>query len=416
MDRIILHIDFDSFFASCEQQFNPEFRNRPIGVTATNGRTCIIAASKEAKRFGIKTGSRTFDAEILCPRIVFTPARFDKYWEISQKFISICKDFTPTTEIFSLDEVFMDITKTHNLFGGVDCLISRIKKRIRKEIGEYITVSIGISHNKMLAKLASGLKKPNGIVEIGFKDIERVYGNAKLTDICGIGERIKIRLNAIGIHTLLELKSTPLAYLIQEFGKVEGNFLKRVGLGIDDTSVIPYTDPLDVKSVGRNFCMAHNQYDFKIVLQNIYELCEEIGIKLRRLKKMSKTVGIGLRGNFNIFERKTYGYYFDSGRDIFKACHSLITPLPRIILGEDRYVRQISVWVSNLEDKNGIQLSLFEDRYKKDKLTQTIDVINDRFGDHTIRNAFLLYADKLTTKPNGYMADKYEREKVRYAF
>ena len=411
MEKIILHIDFDSFFASCEQQFNPRLRGRPIGVTATNGRTAVIAASREAKKRGVKNVMRTFDAKRICPDIQFVPAHFDKYWEISKQFISICKDYSPFTEVFSLDEVFMDVTKTSHLFGGVHATIEHIKKRIKEEIGEYITVSVGISHNKMLAKLASGIKKPNGIFEIKPEDVENVYRCVKLTDICGIGERINLRLNSIGICTLLDLRNASVSLLIDEFVKVEGEFLQRVGLGIDESFVIPYTDPVSVKSVGRNYCLPHNEYNSTVILQNVYELCEEIGIKLRRLGKKARTVGISLRGNVNVHGRKTYTYSFNSGQEIFNACIRTVLHTRTVLekLGKNNYVRQISVWVSNLQDASTLQLTLFENKEKKQRVVKAIDKINDRFGDHTIRNAFLLYADKLTTKPNGYMADRYER-------
>ncbi len=157
MNRIILHIDFDSFFASCEQQFNPAWRGKPIGVTATNGRTCIIAASREAKKLGIKSPSRVWEAQQIVPDFIAVPAHFDQYWEISKKFIAIAKDYSPYVEVFSLDEVFIDVTKTAHLFGGVESLIQQIKERLAREVGPYITVSVGISHNKLLAKLASGL-------------------------------------------------------------------------------------------------------------------------------------------------------------------------------------------------------------------------------------------------------------------
>ncbi len=154
MDKIILHIDFDSFFASVEQQFNPLLRNKPLGVTATNGRTCIIASSREAKRLGIKTGTRSYEAFKICPKLSLVPANFVKYFEISKKFLKICQNFSPEVELFSIDEVFMDITLTNHLFGGPCKMIEKIKKEIKEKIGEYITVSVGISYNKLLAKLA----------------------------------------------------------------------------------------------------------------------------------------------------------------------------------------------------------------------------------------------------------------------
>src|SRR3990172_11261127 len=129
--RRVLHIDFDSFFASCEQQFNPLLRNKPLGVTATNGRTCIIASSREAKRLGIKTGARTYEALGICPTLNLAPANFVKYLEISKKFLKICQNFSPDVELFSIDEVFMDVTLTSHLFNGVYKMIEKIKKEIK---------------------------------------------------------------------------------------------------------------------------------------------------------------------------------------------------------------------------------------------------------------------------------------------
>jgi DNA polymerase-4 len=405
VDKVILHIDFDSFFASVEQQYNPLLRGKPMGVTAANGRTCIIASSREAKRMGIKTGTRSWEAFKICPEIALVPADFVKYFEISKKFLAICKNFSPFVELFSIDEVFMDVTQTNPLFGGTYKMIDKLKKEIKEKIGEYITVSVGISHNRLLAKLASGMKKPNGVFEINKNNLESVYKDAELTDVCGIGERIKLRLNKIGIYTPLQLKDADLNFLINEFGNCEGQFLKNIGLGISADSLSFFTDRPSVKSVGRNYCLPKNTYDKKIVLQNIYELCEEVCLKLRRLSKKARSVGFYFGGNVNFHGRKTYHRFFDTGKEMFDLLVNLFD------INKFNYVRQIRVCAFNLDDKDNVPLSLF-DSPKKNKLSLVIDAINERFGDHTIRNGFLLYADKLTTVPNGYMADKYERTKL----
>ncbi|OGH19311.1 MAG: hypothetical protein A3D74_01495 [Candidatus Levybacteria bacterium RIFCSPHIGHO2_02_FULL_37_13] len=427
MNKTVLHIDFDSFFASVEQQHDPLLRGKPLGVTAANGRTCIIASSREAKKIGIKTGARTYEAIKVCPALKLVKADFVRYFEVSKKFLNICKDYSPYVEMFSIDELFMDITLTEHLFGGVYNIVKTIKKRIKEEIGEYITASVGISYNKLLAKLASGMRKPDGVFEIKKNDVERVYKEAKLTDICGIGERIRLRLNKIGIYSLLGLRDVSLDRLIREFGNVEGHFLKSIGLGIDENRVVPYTIAPVVKSVGRNYCLPKNEYDKRVVLQNLFELCEEVGIKLRRLGKKARTVGMLFRGSIDIHGRQTYGMYVDKGSEIFNACLVILRANPAERdesrsnnetmqqLNNKEYVRQISVWVSNLENKENVQQSLF-DSAKQNSLQETIDAINDRFGDHTIRNGFLLYADKLTTVPNGYMADRFERLKIATEF
>jgi DNA polymerase IV len=405
MQRIILHIDFDSFFASAEQQDNPLYRTRPIGVTATNGRTCIIAASREAKALGVRSPSRTFDAQRICPPIIFVPAHFARYWEISKKFINICKDFSPYVEIFSLDEVFMDVTDTAKLFGGTRPLIEQIKHRLKEEVGEYITASFGVSHNKLLAKLASGMNKPNGLVEIKPADVTTIYKSTKLTDICGIGSRIEARLNQMGVYTLSQLRFAPLPALRAEFGEVEGSFLYDVGRGIDTRPIIPYTESPDVKSVGRSYCLPENEYDKRRVLQNVYELCEEVALKLRRLRKKARGVGFYLRGDISIGTNRTTGRYMNTGKELFEVF------LGSLDIRKVEYVRQISIWSFYLEDSERTPLPLFSSDQRTQKIVSIIDSINEKFGDHTIRNGFLLYADKLTTVPNGFMSDRYERTK-----
>ncbi|MEM4270700.1 MAG: DNA polymerase IV [Candidatus Pacearchaeota archaeon] len=410
--RIILHIDFDSFFASVEQQYDPKLRGRPMGVTAQNGRTCIIASSREAKKLGIKTGSRSYDAFKIYPQLILVPADFAKYWKISKKFLNICKDYSPYVEVFSIDEVFIDVTKTAYLFKNVNIIVQEIKERIRKEIGEYITASFGISHNKLLAKLASGINKPDGVFEINSQNINKIYQKAKLTDICGIGERIKARLNQIGVQTIFDLRKISHSILFAEFGNAKTQFLKNIAFGIDESEVIPYTLTPEVKSIGRNYCLPQNEYNKRKVLQNVYELWEEVCIKLRKLNKKARTLGFDFRGNINIFGRKTYSFYFDNVREIRPLFQELLAKNNQIFNSPSSYIRQIRVWVGSLEEKNNVPLSLFEEALKRKSLTNIIYKINDKFGDHTIRTGFLLYSEKLTTVPNGYMADKYERTKL----
>lgn len=414
MQKCILHIDFDSFYASVEQQDTPLYRNRPLGITATNGRTCIIAASREAKKLGIKSPSRTFDAQKICPSIIFAPANFVRYWEISKKFLKICDSYSPSVEIFSLDEVFMDVTHTAPLFGGVYPLIDKLKTQLKEEIGECITASVGIAENKLLAKLASGWNKPNGIMKITPENLDTVYATAALTDICGIGWRIEKRLHQMGITSLLQLRTVPLSALKAEFGNVEGKALHDIAFGQDDRPVIPYTEREEVKSVGRQYCLPHNEYDARVVLQNVYELCEEVALKLRRLKKTCRTVGIYLGGDESLHARKTFGQFMNTGKEVFESCLFALgiqteQDLTRLT---GSYVRQISIWTSNLEAITHTPGSLLPYEQKQQKLVHIIDSINEKFGDHTIRNGFLLYADKLTTVPNGYGSDRYERSKL----
>lgn len=405
MQKIILHIDFDSFFASVEQQHTPFLRNKPIGVTAATSRSAIIAASREAKQYGIKGGSSSKEGLSLCPKLLLVPAHFVRYFEVSKKFLTICKRYSPLIEVFSIDELFMDVTQTVGLFGGVDRLIQQLRKNIAEEIGAYITVSVGVAYNKMLAKMASGLEKPNGVTKITRETVDEVYRKAQLTDVCGIGFRIAGRLQRMGVRNLLQLRTIPLSTLISEFGPYEADFLQSVAYAKDETEVVSFGKAPTTKSVGRNYCLAKNEYDKMKILQHVFELCEEVTIKLRKLGKKARLVGLSLRGNTTTGMRKTIPFYLDTGKEMFDSIFSQNIHL----LNDITYVRQISVWVGSLEDKACLSRSLFDVAGQKEQLIQAVDTINEKFGDHTVRNGFLLTAPKLTTIPNGFLADRLER-------
>lgn len=405
MSRTILHIDFDSFFASCEQHFNPNLRGRPIGVTAENGRTCIIAASREAKRFGIRTGSRTYEAVKLCPEIILVKADFERYLEITKKLLEISTSYSPFVELFSLDEVFIDMAPTLHLYGSIFNVVETFKQQLRDEVGPTITVSMGVSYNKLLAKLATSLNKPDGFAVIDGSNKNKILSEIELTDIMGIGERYKRRLNLLGIFNLKELADYPMHLLKAEFGNVASQNLKMASLGIDDSPVVSYAEDIVTKSVGRNYCLPENEYDKKKILQILYELSEEIAIKLRRLKMKGRTVGLYLHGNESQGERKTVERYTNQGSDIFEVCSGFFKKWKL------EYVRQVSVWISNLVDEQYVTLSLFESP-KKEAIARVVDAINDRFGHHTIRNGYLVHAPKLHTKPNGYLADRAMRKEI----
>lgn len=409
MQRIILHIDFDSFFASVEQQDHPQLRGKPIGVTAAHSRSAIIAASVEAKKMGVRGGSSSREAFALCPTLTLVPAHFTRYFNISKEFLKICRLYSPYIEVFSIDELFMDVTATASLFGGVENLIGKLKTQIKRDIGEWITVSVGVSYNKLLAKLGSGLNKPNGMFLITPENLDTVYSQIELTDICGIGFRIEKRLRMLGVTNLLKLRQVSFDQLKAEFGPHEAAFLKQVAWAQDETQVVHFGHAPEVKSVGRNYTLPRNEHNQRVILQNIFELCEEISIKLRRLQKKSKTVGLYLGGTKSMHGNYTGEMYMDTGKELFEVCRMFYNKWQWGQGEHDGMVRRISVWASNLVDTHAVQHSLFDVNYRNDKLVHTIDTLNEKFGDHTIRNGFLLYSDKLTTVPNGFLADKWDR-------
>lgn len=417
MNKVILHIDFDSFFASCEQHFNPNLRGIPIGITAANGRNCIIAASREAKKRGVKSPSPAWEAKELCPEIKLVKADFERYLDVTKKFIHIATLYSPLVEVFSLDEVFIDMTDTMHLFkNDPHYLIQKFKEQVAEEISPYTTVSIGVSYNKLLAKLASGMDKPNGYFIITKENIDTVYKNTELTDICGIGERLKRRLNILGIKSLLELREYSPILLKKEFGPVCSRRLLSYAWALDPSPVVSYLEEVDAKSVGRNFCLPKNETDQNQILLTLSELAEEVGRRLRIIHKKGRVVSLYLGGEKSMSGQKNMYTYTHTGKDIMAAIKFFLKEW-KWFEGDPAagMVRQIHLSVSGLIDEKYETLGLF-DNHKESGLLSVIDKLNDRFGNHTVRHGYVLKAPKLDTKPNGFFGDRVQRQQLQDYF
>ncbi|MDP2632630.1 MAG: DNA polymerase IV, partial [Candidatus Curtissbacteria bacterium] len=260
VNRVILHVDLNSFFATSEQQANPYLRGKPVGIIKANGRTCVIAASVQAKKYGVKTGSTTYEAKKLCPQIIFQEADFDKYADITYRFIKICKMYSLVCEVFSLDECFLDVTESEKFFGNVFNIAFEIKDRLRAEIGDYMTCSCGVSHNKLLAKLAGEQIKPDGLFWITEDNAISILDKSELMDVCGLGWGLNSHLKKLGIFDFPKLRSCPISFLHKHFGPFWSVHLYNIARGIDNSPVLPFSDLEDAKSVGRTYTTHQNLY------------------------------------------------------------------------------------------------------------------------------------------------------------
>ena len=296
--RTILHVDFNSYFATVEQQANPRLRGKPVGVTGGDRmkRTVLGAASVEAKKFGVKTGMQIWEARKLCPQIILVAGDSDKYLEVTKRFLNILKDYSPYLEVFSIDECFLELP--HSVIArsprrprnDVVKIALSIKSRIQTEIGEWITCSIGISYNKLMAKLAGSLYKPDGLVMIeDQKAASFILDRVPLDEICGIGGRIKARLNKLGIFNFKQLRAVPLNILLFEF-KSYGKFLYDAARGIDYSKVLPFYEKEEVKSIGHRHTISYDTADLQEIKQILLKLSEMIAARLRAKNLLGKTV------------------------------------------------------------------------------------------------------------------------------
>ncbi len=368
----------------------------------SRSRTLIVAASKEAKKRGVKSVMPSWEAVKICPELIFVPGDHIKYKWITDKFLEIFKSYSPILEIFSIDEAFLEIANLHELstnitdgrnFDRAIKIAKEIKLRLKKEVGEWMTCSIGIAENKLLAKLASDLKKPDGLVIIDENNKEKILDSIELTDFCGIGKRIEARLNRMGIFTVKQLKNCSYINLTKEF-KSYGHKLYLMARGEDNSEVVPYYLLPDEKSMGHNFTLPKDVWDLKEIKSVILQLSEKLGRRLRRKNFVAKCMTLLLRYSFyeknigyvsfhHFHKQKKVSYWINDGYEIYKITEKILQSWK-----DNQSVRMIGVAVSCFSKIN--QISCLEKDNKSKRILKASDKINNKFGENTIfRGAYL---------------------------
>ncbi len=382
---VIMHLDINSCFATIEQQANPLLRGRSVAVAAyASNKGVILAASREAKRKGIKTGMRVIDGKALDPQLVVLEPDANKYRHVHLQLRSLLSEYTNDLFPKSIDEFVMNLSDYHKTSGLSLIEIGKaMKKRITREIGDWITVSIGIGPSRFIAKIASNIEKPDGLTQIDRNNYWDVYGKLTLLDLHGINIRNQARLNKVGIYSVRELYSADLVWLKAAFVSI-GSYYWYVRIRGWDIDTVEF----ERKSFG-------NQYATKIdgslteILPLMQKLTEKTGARMRRKGFKARGVHVALG-----FQDGTYWHLgatvsqvlFDS-RDIFREQVNLLKKCPEL-----KPVRIISESVFNLVKEDTLQLQLFSDIEKQSRLVVSLDDVNDRWGDFSITPARMLPA------------------------
>lgn len=370
----IIHLDINSCFATIEQQANPKLRNKPIAVAAyTTNSGCILAASVDAKKLGIKTGMRVFEAKQICPRLTVLTPDPPKYRFVHKKILKILKNYSDKVIPKSIDEFVFKV----QVSGSMQHVAREIKQRIKDEVGEYITVSIGISTNTYLAKIASNLIKPDGLSEININNFREVFSKLKLTDLTGIKKGNGARLKLYGINTVNEFYDAPVWKLKLAFGGIGGLYwhTRLHGFEVDNFKSIR-------KTYGNSYAPPPNKAHLK--LEILSKLCEKTGFRLRNAGLFAGGIHLAISyrdGTFWHKGVKTNEIIFDNS-DIYKEALNLLSQSP-----SNELPRVIAVNVYNLQTDKNLQLSIFEDLNKKKELVMAIDKINKKWGLYTMHSA-----------------------------
>lgn len=402
-ERWILHADMDAFYASVEQRDDPRLKGKPVIIGANNERGVVSAASYEARKFGVRSAMPGFKARELCPKGVFLQGDMKKYAAVSRQVHAIFRDFTDQIEPLALDEAFLDIGGSVNLFGSPLAIGKLIKQRVRAELD--LAISVGIAPNKLVAKVACTKGKPDGLLLVRRSEIPTLLNPLPIRALWGIGPKAGERLNAAGFVTIRDLADSPLSLLQDALGNHAEEIQKRAR-GIDDRAV---TSGGKAQSIGEEATFSENVLSDEKVSAAITAHSEAVAARARRAGFRGRTVTLKVK----LAKRKTWGSKVVANHELFPVLsRQAKLPAPsadaveirKVALGLwkkldlKEAVRLLGVTLSDLEfEEAPRQLGLFETppargssptgASRAEILGRTMDAIGERFGEGAISRA-----------------------------
>jgi DNA polymerase-4 len=380
--RAIAHVDMDAFYASVEQRDRPELRGLPVVVGADpRGRGVVSAASYEARVFGVRSAMPIGKAARLCPHGVFLPVDMAKYARVSDEIMAILGDFSPLVEPVSVDEAFVDLTGTASLFGPPPDAVRSIKRRIRAETG--LTASAGLASNKFIAKIASDLRKPDGLVVVEPGREAEFLAPLPIERLWGVGKATAKSLAALGIASIGQLQRLSRAVLVARLGD-HGADLHELAYGRDDRAVTPWTVP---KSMGAETTFERDTDDRARLSTTLRGQAERVARELRAGGMAAARVTLKLRfADFRTITRSHTGDPTQDGLELYRRVMALFTREPLV-----QRVRLIGVSASTLGPPAAGQLGLLDpNAVRRERLARAVDGLTSRFGAGVIRPAALV--------------------------
>ena len=399
--RVILHCDCNSFFASVETALNPEYRGVPMAVCGSvEARHGIVLAKNElAKKYGIQTAETVYSAKKKCPNLVIAKPHYDEYERFSKSANEIYARYTDVIEPFGIDESWLDVTASQRFFGTGEQIAEKIRMQVKEEIG--ITVSIGVSFNKVFAKLGSDYKKPDAITVISEKNFKEIVYPLPAGALLFVGKKTEQVLRSLGAETIGDIVKIGEGGLTGALGKM-GEMLYKYASGTDDSPVSAVRE--EAKSVGSGFTFNHDLIDVEDCRAGIEYLADDIATRLRRMGMICSTVLLSIKDDkLNVIQRQRPQVPpTDTSRLIASTAYDILLSEWR----EDKPIRMLTVTAQNLIATAGRaeQISFFdteevEENQKSKIKEETMDKIRQKYGVSSILQGSIISSDIGVYKP-----------------
>ena len=395
LDRVILHCDCNSFFASVETALDPSYRDVPMAVCGNEEQRhgIVLAKNELAKAYGIKTAETVYQARKKCPNLVIVKPHYNAYSEYSRRVNEIYNEYTDLVEPFGIDESWLDITASIRFFGSKEKIAEQIRRRVREEIG--ITVSIGVSFNKPFAKLGSDYKKPDAITYISKENFKEIVYPLPVIDLLFVGQKTSEELNRLGIRTIGDLAEFDANFLVSRIGKM-GETLHSYAAGLDNTPVCKSTG--DAKSISNGLTFSHDITKREECIVGLDYLCEELGLKLRSKSLLCTSISLTVKDEYlrTLQRQKAMPKPSDIGSELSCAAYELLCEN----WPENKPIRMLTVSAIGLikQDSYREQLGFFNksadnNRAKEKKKEETIDIIRQKYGGKAILRGTVINSD-----------------------
>jgi len=384
--RLVVHVDMDAFFAAIEERDNPSLRGKPVIVGGPKGsRGVVTTANYVARQFGVHAGMSLTEAERRCPQAIHVGTKGGKYSWVSVQLMGILRQFSPKVEPYSIDEAFLDGSGCNRLFGDPESYGRKIKDAIRRELN--LTASVGIGPSRIVAKMASGLEKPDGLTLIRPEDVGPVFGPMPVETIPGVGPATKKTLNQLGLITINDIANAPMSLLHKMLG-MHGRELWRIVHGQTGESIVALEERPDDKSMGHEHTFHHDVSDIRILHSRLLYLCEKATRRLRKNGYLGRVLTLKLR-TYDFHTRdhqRKMDEWTDDPYEVFRIAKELLAHLWQ---PGGKPIRLIGVSLSGLvipNEHKGVQANLFTagTREQRQKLFSAVDRMKDVYGEKAI--------------------------------